>query len=221
MATNPNFEEELEKQEQKHKKIVKYDMEILIAFFVVLIIIIIENFFLKANYKAVGEAKSGLAPAIIECNKSILNAAETYRKNSGESNAVAIVDAAKMSFDTAIGYCGKTLPMKGTKEGRIVDVLDSCYMTAFRFHNVLESQKNLHEAGVTVSMINNMDKDINRLKENIDSLVAGIESYNSSGFCLKFSWVTPYPGTIEYRHFPLPEVQPFVDTVAAVKPNVK
>ena len=214
------FEEDLETQEKKHKKFVKYDLRILVVLLVVLVFIIVENFFLKADYKAVSEPKVGIPSAISECGKSILNVAETYHKNSGDSGGVAAVDAAKLSFDTAIGYFGKVVK-KGTKDDAIVTVIDSCYRTAIRFHTVLTAQKNLQIAGVSIPMINNLEKDIKHLRVIIDSLVTGIDAYNSAGFCLKFSWLTPYPGQIEYTHTDLPEVQILQDTSAAVKTNTQ
>jgi hypothetical protein len=213
MSENSGFEEELEAGERKHRKIVKYDMELFVAIIIFVIIVVTVNFILKADYKPVGKIKPELPPSIIECNKSILNVAETFRKNSTDLQARASVDASKMSFDTVISYYNKVIT-KGTDEAVTIRVLDSCYMVAFRFRDTLESQKGLNEAGITPPVINGMDNDIRQLKAKIDSLVAGVDSYNSSGFFLKLNWLTPFPGKIEYNHVALPEVQPIVASSA-------
>ena len=220
MDQNTGFEEVLEAQEKKHKKFIKYDFEALVVICVFIIVMIIVNFTLKSGYKNIGKLKPTLAPAVIECNKSILNVAETYRKNSTDLQGRSSVDGAKMSFDTVIAFYGKTIT-KGTEEGVIIRVLDSCYMVAYRFRSVLVSQKGLNEAEVSSAMIQGMDADIRHLKEKSDSLVAAVDSYNSSGLLLKLSWLTPYPGTIEYTHTILPDLQPVPAVVPAADVSVK
>ncbi len=209
MNDNNAFEENLEAQEKKHKKFIKYDFEALVVICVLVVVLVVVNFALKANYKNIAKIKPGLAPAVIECNKSILNVAETYRKNSTDIQGRNDVDAAKLSFDSVIYYYGKMIS-KGTDEDVFIRVIDSCYRVAWRFRNVLESQKGLNEAEVSSTMIEDMDSDIRRLKEKADSLVAAVDDYNAAGFFLKLNWLTPYPGTIEYTRNPLPDLQPVV-----------
>ncbi len=209
MATDSQYEQELEAEEKKHKKILKYDLELFVILIIFIIFVTIVNLILRADYKVVAGMKPTLAPTLVECNKSILNAAETFRKNATDVQARAAVDAAKLSFDSAILYYGRTI-QKGTPDGVVLNVFDSCYMVALRFRSVLESQQHLAEYGVTPEMIAVMDNDINALRGKLDTLTAKVEVYNSSGFFLKFSWLTPYPGTIEHDRVALPELQPVI-----------
>lgn len=200
------YQQELEAEEKKHRKIIKYDMEIFVVLLVLAIVVTTINFILKGEYQSVAKAKSGVAPAIIECNKSILNMAETFRKNSTDSVERVNVDIAKISFDAAIVYYG-TVMKKNMDDGDIVHVIDSCYLMAVRFHDVIQSQKSLSETGITSAMLTGLKSDIKHLKEKANLLVTGIDEYNSSGLLLKVSWMTPYPGKIEYQHAMLPDIQ--------------
>jgi hypothetical protein len=220
MSTVSDFEKELEVQEKKHKKILKYDMEILTILILAAAFVAVASLVLKSAYKPVKEAKSGLAPALIECNQSILRNAETYMKNSTHYAARESVDARKKTFDAAIGYYG-TVTKKGTREGLILDAFDSCYNGAVQFRNVFELQEGLSDAGISDEMLAGMDNRIKLLKVKRDSLVAGIEAYNATGFFLAFSWLTPYPGTIEYKAPPLPELQPIIDSSHVSSPKPK
>ncbi len=203
------YEEELEAEEKKHRKFIKYDMELFIVLIIVVVFITAVNLILKSEYKSISSTKPDVAPAVVECNKNILNAAETYHKNSSDSAARATVDGAKASFDAALAYYGRTIK-KGTEEAVFLSVVDSCYMTAFRFRSVLRAQKDLGSSGVSDLMLNNVDTGIRQLKQEIDSMVVGIDAYNQAGFILKFNWLTPYPGKIEYNHASLPDLEPIV-----------
>ncbi|HUL44487.1 MAG TPA: hypothetical protein VLY03_09025 [Bacteroidota bacterium] len=220
MTAETGFEEELKAEEKKHKKILKYDLETFIVLIVIVAFVVFTNLMLKSSYKPVGKVRAGIAPALIECNKSILNVGETFRKNTTDDNARIAVDAAKLAFDGAIAYYGKSVT-KGVSDGIIVSVLDSCYQSAVHFHNVISTQQNLDGLGVSTAMLTSMDNDIRRLKEKADSLMTGIDAYNSTGFFLTFSWVTPYPSTIAYDRIILPEMQPMATTTPAEKPESK
>jgi len=220
MTAESGFEEELKAEEKKHKKILKYDLETFIVLIVIVGFIVVTNLILKSNYKPIGRIRAGVAPALIECNKGIMNVAETFRKNTTDDQARASVDAAKLSFDGAILYYGKSVT-KGVSDGVIVSVLDSCYEAASRFHDVISKQQNLDGLGVSENMLTVMDNDIKRLKEKTDSLMVGIDEYNTSGFFLKLSWATPYPGTIAYDRINLPELQPMATTTPADKTTPK
>jgi hypothetical protein len=220
MSDNAEYEELLQKEEKKHKKILKYDMEIGITLVVIVIIISVANLSLKSNYQAIKEARAGIAPLMIECNKDILNAAETFRKNSTDSAAIVQIDKAKLAYDGAILYYGKTMK-KGMDEGLIVAVLDTCFRAANTFRTTLESQPELLRTGVTVPMLNAMDKNILQIRTKIDSLIAGIESYNAGSFFLFLNSVTPYPGKIEYQRLNLPDVTPYTEPPPAEKPAGK
>ncbi len=203
------YEEQLEKEEKKHKKIVKYDTEIFVVLVIVVLFVTVVNLILKSEYKSISSIRPNLAPAVVECNKFILNAAETFHKNSSDSAGRAEVDAAKSSFDGALAYYGRTVK-KGTEDALYLNVIDSCYMTAFRFRTSLRSQKDLRGGGITDEMLANIDTGIRDLKQKIDSLVSGMNEYNAAGFFLTFSWLTPYPGKIEFTHSTLPDLEPIV-----------
>lgn len=212
------FEEGLEAQEKKHKKFIKYDFEALVVICIFVVVLVVVNFTLKADYKCIGKIRPEIAPMVIECNKSILNVAETFRKNSTDIQARTSVDAAKMSFDSVILYYGKTIT-KGSEEAQFIRVIDSCYMVAWRFRNILEAQKDLNQAEVSQTMIQDMDNDIKHVKDKADSLAAAVDSYNGSGFLLKLNWLTPYPGKIEYTRNTLPDLQPIVAPIAEALPK--
>jgi hypothetical protein len=220
MSDNSEYEELLEKEEKKHKKFIKYDMEIGVFLLVVIIVISIANLSLKSNYQPIKEIRAGIAPLIIECNKDILNSAETFRKNSTDSLAITQIDKAKLAYDGAIVFYGKMMK-KGMEEGVVVNVLDTCFNAANHFRTTLEVQPELVHTGLTVQMLNAMDNNILHLRGKIDSLVAAIETYNAGGFFLNLSSVTPYPGKIEFRRPLLPDVTPYTEPPPAEKPKDK
>ena len=204
---NNDFAHELEVEEKKHKKVVEYDLVIFGVLIIVFAFAAVSTLVLKSAYKPVKDVKYSVAQALQQCNKSILTAAETYRKNTTDMAARDRVDAGKTAFDAAVSYYGG-VAKKGTGEGVMLAAVDSCYRCGARFRDTLEVQRNLIDAGLSADMLNGMEKDLNRLKEKRDSLLAGIEAYNSNGFFLKLSWITPYSGKIEYTSGALPELQP-------------
>jgi hypothetical protein len=213
-----DFAHELEVEEKKHKRVVEYD---LVAFGVIILIVAfaaVATLVLKSAYRPVKEMKLNVAQALQQCNKSILTAAEAYRKNTTDYEARARVDAGKSAFDAAVIYYG-TVARKGTGEGLMLAAVDSCYRVGLKFRATLASQWNLKESGVEAGMIGNMENDLKLLKEKRDSLMSGIESYNSSRFFLNFSWITPYSGTIEYNPVSLPEMELVVQQPPPVKAN--
>ncbi|HMD14175.1 MAG TPA: hypothetical protein VKI62_06085 [Bacteroidota bacterium] len=210
------FEEELKAEEQKHKKIIKYDLETFIALFIIVAFVVTANLVLKSDYKDIGKLKTEVSPALNECNKGILNVSETFHKNSTDDQARTSVDSVKTLFDGSIVYYGQMVK-KGTDVALIIHVIDSCYKSAVEFRNVLGTQKGLAENGVSGVTLDAMDNSIKNLKGKIDSLVTSVDAYNASGFFLKFSWVTPYPGPIEYTHVVLPEIQPLATNTPDTK----
>ena len=156
----------------------------------------------------------------MESNKDILNAAETFRKNSTDSASIAAIDKAKLTYDNAILFYSKTMK-KGMEEGLVVTVLDTCFIAGNNFRTALEAQPEVLKNGLTVQMLNAVDNDMLRLRGKIDSLVAGIGTYNNSGFLLHLSSLTPYPGKVEFRHQPLPEVALYREPVPAPAPDKK
>jgi|GEM_PF-6094590 len=210
------FEEELKAEEQKHKKIIKYDLETFIALFIIVAFVVTANLVLKSAYKDIGKLKTEVSPVLNACNKDILNASETFHKNATDVQARTSVDSAKTLFDGSIVYFGQMVK-KGTDAGLIIDVIDSCYKAAVGFRNVLGSQKGLAENGISDETLGAMDNSLKSLKGKIDSLVTSVDTYNASGFFLKVSWVTPYPGTIEYAHVILPEIQPLATNTPDTK----
>lgn len=210
MPPESQFEQELEAQEKKHRRWMKYDLETIVVILVIAAFVVVVNLGLRSEYRSIGKVKSGIAVSMTECNKSILDVAETYRKNTFDSLARARVDGAKMSFDTAITDYNRFVN-KRENDGLLVRELDSCYLAAATFRTMLGSKKALSSSLVTPEMLDVMDNQIRHLGVMIDSLAVGVEAYNSSGFFLTFSWLTPYPGKLEYQHSPLPELQPYPD----------
>jgi hypothetical protein len=207
MSTNDAYEKELEAEEQKHKKLIKYDVELIVIALVIVAFTTIVNLYLKSEYKGISEIRPDLAPAVIECNKSILNAAETYRKGVTDTTLRVAVDETKLAFDRSILYYGKVVK-KGTDETTLLTAVDSCYFSAVRFRTALRTSKELKEAGVTDLQLTAVDNAITALHQKIDTLADAVAGYNKAGFLLKFSWLTPYPGTIEHSHAPLPDLEP-------------
>ncbi len=212
-----DYEQQLELGEKKHKKLVEFDLVAVAIVVIVVAFLSITNLSLKSSYKPVREGKTNTTQALSECNKSLLNIAETFRKNTGDDQARAGIDAQKAAFDAAIGYYGAVV-RKGTAEGVFLTAIDSSYRAAVATHRFLESQKDLKGDGVGPEMLANLDQTLKRLKDNRDALVAGIKAYNASGFFLAFSWMTPYPKKIEHAATPLPEFTPFAELAAVVQP---
>ncbi len=210
MSPESQYEQELEAQEKKHRRWMKYDLETLVVLLVIAAFVVLVNLSLRSDYRSIGKVKSAIAPAMTQCNKSIMDVAETYRKNALDTLARVRVENAKLSFDMAIIDYNKIVNNRAN-DGQIVSELDSCYLAAAMFRSALGSKKIINENSVSTEMLNAMDNDIKRLGTMIDSLVIGVNSYNSSGFFLTFSWLTPFPGKLEYNHFTLPELQPYPD----------
>ncbi len=214
MSTNDEYEHELEVEEQKHKKIIKYDVELIVVALVIVAFTTIVNLYLKSEYKEISELRPTIAPAVVDCNKSILNAAETYRKGVTDTANRVGVDNAKLAFDQSILFYGRVVK-KGTDDATLLNAVDSCYYSAVRFRSALRTAKELRESGVTDLQLADIDKTIAALHEKIDTLAANVAAYNNAGFLLKFSWLTPYPGTIEHSHTQLPELE----AVSALPPK--
>ena len=53
MNDNMEYEEQLEKEEKKHKKIMKYDMEIGIILLIVVVVVTVSNLMLKSSYESI------------------------------------------------------------------------------------------------------------------------------------------------------------------------
>ena len=210
MPTESQYEQELEAQEKKHRRWMKYDLETLVVLVIIAGFIVAVNLILRTDYRSIGKVKSALAPTMNQCNKSIMDVAETFRKNSVDSASRARVEGAKISFDIAITDYNKLLNNRAN-DGVIVSELDTCYLAAVNFRVALGAKKTLNVNEISTDMLDAMDKDISHLGTMIDSLTAGVDSYNASGFFLTFSWITPFPGKLQYQHLKLPELQPYPD----------
>ncbi len=210
MPPESQFEQELEAQEKKHRRWMKYDLETLVLLLVIAAFVVAANLNLRSAYRSIGQVKSALAPTMIQCNKGILDVAEAYRRNTIDTVSRARVDDAKLSFDQAITDFNKVVNIR-QYDGRTVSELDTCYLSAAAFRQALGTRKVLNENAVTNDMLDALDKDIGTLGVMIDSLAAGVNDYNGAGFFLTFNWLTPFPGKLEYHHVRLPALQPIPD----------
>ncbi len=64
------FEEELKAEEQKHKKIIKYDLETFIALFIIVAFVVTANLVLKSAYKDIGKLKTEVSPVSTHATKT-------------------------------------------------------------------------------------------------------------------------------------------------------